>query len=232
MTKPRRTGQEGPGEDRRGAAAEADVLCDPRFRMLLGGEAWARLPAAVRERFGKRMRPGAAVTYVGEIVESRRAWPGWLLAQLCRLIGGPLPLHDDVGAAAVVTVTEDARSGGQFWTRIYGRADGFPQVIHSSKRFAGPTGLEEYLGCGFGIALTVGADDQALHFHGHHYFLAFGPVRLRLPPWLGTLTISHVDRGDGGFVFVLALRHPLFGDIINQTGLFRERRGQDEEIRR
>ncbi|MGR4862369.1 DUF4166 domain-containing protein [Caulobacter sp. LARHSG274] len=232
MTKPRRTGQEGPDEDRRGAAAETEVLYDPRFRLLLGGEAWARLPAAVRERFGKRMGPGAAVTYVGEIVESRRAWPGWLLAQLCRLIGGPLPLHDDVGAAAVVTVTEDARSGGQFWTRIYGRAAGFPQVIHSSKRFAGATGLEEYLGCGFGIALTVSADTQALHFHGHHYFLALGPVRLKLPPWLGALTISHVDRGDGGFAFVLALRHPLFGDIINQTGLFRERRAQGEEIRR
>lgn len=233
MTRPSRIGQEGPRNDRGAAVAEAEILYDPRFRALLGGEAWARLPTAVRERFSKRMRPGAAVTYVGEIVESRRTWPGLLLAQLCRLIGAPLPLHDDVGTAAVVTVTEDARSGGQFWTRIYGRADGFPQVIHSSKRFAGPTGLEEYLGCGFGIALTVSADDQALHFHGQHYFLALGPVRLRLPPWLGALTISHVDRGDGGFAFVLALRHPLLGDIINQTGLFRERRAQDvEETRR
>jgi hypothetical protein len=233
MTRPKRTGQEGLRDDQGVAVAKAEVLYDPRFRALLGGEAWARLPPAVRERFSKRMRPGAAVTYVGEIVESRRAWPGWLLAQLCRLIGGPLPLHDDVGTAAVVTVTEDARSGGQFWTRIYGRADGFPQVIHSSKRFAGPTGLEEYLGCGFGIALTVSADAQALHFHGQHYFLALGPARLRLPPWLGALTISHIDRGDGGFAFVLALRHPLLGDIINQTGLFRERRAEDaEEIRR
>jgi hypothetical protein len=60
--------------------------------------------------------------------------------------------------AAVVTVTEDAQAGGQFWTRMYNRAHGFPQVIHSSKRFAGPTGLEEYLGWGFGIALAVSAD--------------------------------------------------------------------------
>ncbi len=53
---------------------------------------------------------------------------------------------------AVVSVTEEAAKGGQFWTCPYGRARGFHQVIHSSKRFAGATGLEEYLGRGFGIA--------------------------------------------------------------------------------
>jgi hypothetical protein len=201
------------------------VLPDMRFRALLGAAAWSRLPPAVRERFSRRLYAGAAVTYVGEIVESRRTRVGWLVAQLARLIGAPLPLNDDIAAPAVVTVTEDAAGGGQFWTRMYGRGRGFPQVIHSSKRFAGPTGLEEYLGCGFGIALSVSADDQALRFHSDHYFLAVGAWRLRLPKWLqpGALTISHVDRVDGGFAFVLSLRHPLCGEIIGQTGLFRER---------
>jgi hypothetical protein len=201
------------------------VLHDLRFRTLLGAPAWARLPQAIRERFSKRLRAGAAVTYVGEIVESRRTWLGSLFAQLCRLIGGPLPLYDDIAVPAVVTVTEDAATGGQFWTRIYGQTRGFPQVIHSSKRFAGPTGLEEYLGCGFGIALAVSSDDQALHFHSDHYFACLGCLRLHVPRWLapGGLTISHIDRGEGWFAFVLTLRHPLFGEIVSQTGLFRER---------
>ncbi len=211
-------------------AAVADTgagLVDLRFRTLLGTAAWSRLPAAVRARFSKRLGPGAAVTYAGEIVESRKSRIGRLLAQICRPIGAPLPLGDDIAVPAVVTVTEDARGGGQFWTRMYGRVRGFPQVIHSAKRFAGPTGLEEYLGCGFGIALTVSADDRALHFHSHHYFLSFGRLRWRLPGWLapGALTISHVDRGDGGFAFVLVLWHRLFGEIIAQTGMFRERPG-------
>lgn len=206
-------------------------LHDQRFRALLGEAAWGRLPRAVRERFSKRLRPGMAVTYVGEITESRRTWAGQALAQLCRPIGAPLPLYDDLGAAAVVTVTEDGQAGGQFWTRMYNQAHGFPQVIHSSKRFAGPTGLEEYLGWGFGIALAVSADETALHFHSDHYFLALGPkrlglrLRLRLPAWLtpGALTISHIDQGDGGFAFVLDLRHPLLGQMLRQVGVFRER---------
>ena len=199
---------------------------DFRFRALLGAGAWNRLPSGVQARFSKRLLPGAAVTYVGEIVESRRTWAGFLLTQLCRVVGAPLPLHDAVGAPAVVTVTEDGRTGGQFWTRMYGQDRGFPQVIHSSKRFGGPTGLEEYLGRGVGIALTVRADEQALHFLSRHYFLALGGVRLRLPRWMapGDLTISHIDRGEGAFAFVLALRHPLLGEIINQTGVFHDGR--------
>ena len=208
-----------------GAPVETGGLSDLRFRALLGAEAWSRLPAAVRTRFSKRLGPGVSVTYAGVIVDSRKSWAGRLLAQLCRLIGAPLPLDDDTGVPAVVTVTEDAASGGQVWTRMYGRVRGFPQVIHSAKRFAGPTGLEEYLGRGFGIALTVRADDRALHFDSDHYFLCLGRRRWRLPRWLapGSLVISHVERDDGGFAFVLSLRHALFGGIIDQTGVFRER---------
>lgn len=224
---------------RRDLAAPAPAaLHDLRFRALLGEAGWARLPQAVRERFSKRLGPGMAVTYVGEITESRRNLAGQVLVQLCRLIGAPLPLHDDLGVAAVVTVTEDGPAGGQFWTRMYNQAHGFPQVIHSSKRFAGPTGLEEYLGCGFGIALAVSADETALHFHSHGYFLALGParwgLRLTLPAWLapGALTISHIDQGDDGFAFVLGLRHPLLGQMVHQVGLFRERPAHFQEMRR
>lgn len=207
------------------------LLDDLRFRTLMGPEAWGRLPQAVRARFSKRLAPGLAITYVGEVTHSRRSWAGRLLAQACRLIGAPLPLTDAVGTPAVVTVTEDAAMGGQFWTRLYGRPRGFPQIIHSSKRFTGPTGLEEYLGLGFAIALSVDGDDEALHFRSDHYVLRLGRLRLRIPALLspGRLTISHVDRGEGWFDFVLSLNHPLFGEIVRQTGRFRERKADDAQ---
>jgi hypothetical protein len=200
-------------------------LPDPRFCRLLGTDAWGRLPAAVQVRFAKRMWPGCSVSYEGEIVHCRMAPAGWLLAQLCRCIGAPLPLSTDTGVAAVATVTEDGTGGGQVWSRMYARRRGFPQVIHSAKRFSGPTGLEEYLGGGFGIALSVRAGASGIAFLSDHYFLRLGQWRLRLPGWLspGDLRIDHQDEGDGWFAFSLSLHHAALGELIHQVGRFRDR---------
>jgi hypothetical protein len=195
---------------------------DLRFRALVDEAEWAALPEAVRARFGKRIAHCRIVHYAGEVVECRMSKAGRLLAQLARIIGGPLPLARDTMVPASVCVTEDAAAGGQFWTRVYGRRHGFPQVIHSSKRFCGPTGLEEYVGRGFGIALRVEVGDAALHFVSDHYFLILLGLRLRIPRWLapGDLRVSHIDCNHGRFAFVLLLRHALLGELIRQTAMF------------
>lgn len=199
------------------------ALVDLRFRALLPAAEWAELPAAVRLRFSKRMKGGATVVYRGEVVDIRVSRLGWLLSQAARLIGAPLPLvfRPD---AAVVTVTEDAVGQGQVWSRMYVRKDGFPQVIHSAKRFAGPTGLEEHVGAGVGMALTVTVEDEALVFRSAFYFIDLGPVRLRFPRWArpGDLTIVHRDLGEGRFAFTLALDHPAFGLLIGQDAVFHD----------
>ena len=109
--------------------------------------------------------------YAGEVLETRMNFPGWCLAQALRLIGAPLPVHRGSHLPSVVTVTEDRATRGQIWTRIYARRNGFPQVVHSSKRFAGPTGLEEYVGFGVGMTLSVHAREGALIFRSQDYFL-------------------------------------------------------------
>ena len=199
-----------------------EALGDLRFRALLGSQQWAMLPEAVRARFSKRYVAGCSVSYSGTIAECRLSRAGWLLAQVSRLIGAPLPLDRGGGAAAVVTVTEHAPSGGQVWTRVYARRGGFPQVIHSAKMFTGGTGLEEYIGLGIGIALRVQGSAEGIAFHSDHYFVKLGGWRLRLPRWLtpGALRIDHLDRGGGEFLFVLDLRHPLLGELIHQVGEF------------
>jgi len=198
---------------------------DLRFRRLVGEAAWAELPAAVGARFSKRLGGGRTAIYAGEVVECRMSRCGRILAQLARLVGAPLPLSRDCWVPAAVAVTEDPAGGGQLWTRIYGRARGFPQTIHSAKRFCGPTGLEEYLGRGFGIALRVRVESGALHFLSDHYFLSLGRIRVRLPRWLapGDLRVSHVECGNGRFAFVLELDHPLLGLLVRQTAMFDER---------
>src|SRR5262245_54498194 len=205
---------------------------DFRLRGLMTESDWASLSLAVRRRFSKRLAAGQSIVYTGEILDSWMSRAGWCLAQAARLIGGPLPLAGRARAApthlaalhvpTVVTVT--GGMGGQIWTRLYARRNGFPQVIHSSKRFAGPTGLEEYVGYGVGMALTVYARDGALIFRSKDYFLQLFGRRFVLPAWLtpGTLYVTHADLPDGKFSFTLQIFHPRLGLILRQMAIFRE----------
>ncbi|HTW33226.1 MAG TPA: DUF4166 domain-containing protein [Rhizomicrobium sp.] len=199
-------------------------LGDLRFRNLLSREDWAALPAAIRHRFSRRVAGGATAIYAGEIVATELAFAGWIAAQLARLVGSPLPRSRDAHVPAVVSVTEDGRTGGQIWTRVYARKSGFPHVIHSAKRFAGTTGLEEHVSRGVGMALTVRQENGALVFRSTHYFFRIGPVRLTLPAWLtpGALTVTHAEEGGGQFSFLLEVVHPAFGRIIRQFAVFHE----------
>ena len=121
-------------------------------------------------------------------------------------------------------MSEDRTNGGQCWSRLYGRGSGHPQVIHSAKSFAGPTGLEEHIGGGFGMALSVHAEADALIFTSDHYFWQFGRLRLRLPRWLtpGITIVTHQHLGTGRFAFDLKVTHPRFGELLNQHALFRD----------
>lgn len=215
--------QRRPEESGRAArSSPVENLADLRFRSLVDPEAWRRLPARVRRRFSKRLDAGATAVYAGRLVDMRTSRAGQLLVQLARLVGDPLPRGLATGTATTVTVTEDPRSGGQFWTRIYSRRSGFPQVIHSIKRFRGPTGLEEYIGFGIGMALHVTCDDDRIVFDSDHYFLQLGRWRLRIPGWLspGRVRVSHVDTGDGRFTFMLDVAHPWAGELVHQEARF------------
>jgi Domain of unknown function (DUF4166) len=209
-------------------------LGDLRFRALMSEEAWASLPLAIRRRFSKRLAAGQTIVYTGHILESRMSRAGWWLVQAARLIGAPLPLARDsndrsarvpiVHLASVVAVTEDMATGGQIWSRLYACRKGFPQAIHSAKRFAGPTGLEEYVGWGVGMTLTVHAHEGALVFRSENYFVEIFGRRFYLPEWLtpGTLYVTHAELPDEKFSFTLQIFHPRFGLLLRQMAIFRE----------
>jgi hypothetical protein len=198
------------------------ALADLRFRALLGEAAWAELPEPVRRRFSKRLAPHETVFYCGTVAATELPLAGRILAFLARAIGSPLPLTNGATGPALVAVMEDERLGGQSWTRIYARPGRFPQTIHSAKRFRGPTGLEEYVGCGIGMALKVSVEHGALVFRSAHYFVEVGRWRWRLPGALepGRMEITHREEGGGRFSFRLALRHPILGLIVEQLAYF------------
>lgn len=204
--------------------AADDSLADLRFRRLLTDAQWAELPPAVRRRFSKRLADGQTISYSGHVTAIAMNQAGYVLTQLARLIGGPLPVSLDVGCASLVAVTEDLRQGGQVWTRLYARRNGFPQVIHSAKRFAGSTGLEEHVGCGVGMTLAVSVNGGVLCFESRRYFLALGRWRLSLPSFLtpGTLVVTHREIDATHFVFTLDIRHPWFGSLLHQSAVYSE----------
>ena len=190
-------------------------LGDPRFRALLRerrmGFAAARDPPALQQ--APRRRRDAPSTS-GEVLETWMSRAGWWLAQAARLFGGPLPLTRSAHVPAVVDGDRGSRGPAARSGRGSMRAaDGFPQVIHSSKRFAGPTGLEEYVGRGVGMTLTVDAREGALIFRSRDYFFELFGRRLILPAWLtpGAIYVTHAELPDGKFSFTLQVIHPRFG---------------------
>jgi Domain of unknown function (DUF4166) len=197
---------------------------DLRFRSLISDADWADLPLSIRRRFSRRVADGNTVVYVGEILETRMSVAGWLLAQLMRLIGSPFPICRNAHMPCVVSVTEDSSLGGQTWTLLYARRRHFPQTVYSSRRFAGPTGLEDHVRCGVGVTLTLHVVDDALVFRSRDYFVEQFGVRIWLPAWMtpGSLSATHAECADDRFSFTLDVVHPRFGLLIRQMALFKE----------
>lgn len=195
---------------------------DDRYRDLIGDVCWQRLPEAVRRRFSRHLVDGAQIVYRGEVVAVELSRLGAAIAQLARLAGGPLPFTRDALGPCVVVVTEDTKLGGQVWSRSYPRPGAFPQVIHSAKRFAGPTGLEEYLGLGIVMRLALAEEEGQLVFRSAGYGLEIGRWRIGLPRWLtpGDCTVTHRAETDDRFSFTLTLDHPLFGRLLRQVAFF------------
>lgn len=211
-------------DDARLAHAARSRIEDLRFRALLSPQDWASLPAAVRRRFSKRISDGAAVVYKGHVTSVSYSRMGYALAQAMRLFGAPLPLPVTAGLETVVTVTEDRASGGQFWTRMFARERGFPQMIQSVKRFGGKTGIEEALPFGIVMALRLSVEDGALSFRSAGYALNFGGWRLPLPDFIspGALTVTHTEIDAASFRFTLTLQHALLGTLLHQEAVYAE----------
>ena len=197
---------------------------DRRFESLLTAAEWASLPAVVRHRFSRPLAPGTTRIYVGDVTLTELSPAGRMLAGLARLAGGPLPSAHGATGPAIVTVREDAAAGGQVWSRSYARPGRMPQSIHSVKRFGGPTGLEEYLGRGLAMRLTLHAIEGALVFRSAGYAISVLGRQIALPGWLspGTCEIRHRDEGSDRFSFTLTLSHPRLGRLVHQVAYFKE----------
>lgn len=191
------------------------------FHRILGGPAWRKLPAAVQARFAvtAHLKP---TIYDGEMVV-RASCYGRVLAQLCRLLGTPLAPWTGDAVGVRVDVYNDA-AGALVWDRTYAFPHRRPILVSSRKMLGRRGELMEVIHGGLGMTLALSVEDRALHFRSTGYFAqAFG-LRLPIPLWFtpGRAHVVHQDQADGWFRFTLRFVHPLAGETIFQTGLFRE----------
>lgn len=203
---------------------QTSSVVDTRFRKILGAQAWRTLPPEVQKRFSTHSVPGDMKLYRGEVLQTRMTFVGRMLANVVRVIGAPLPLKNGATGPSVVSVVEDPKIGGQAWSRSYAFDGHFPQVVHSAKRFQGPTGLEEYVGKGVGVTLQLSVRDRALVFTSDRYFWEAVGVRFYLPAWVtpGVMEIVHEQQVDDTFHFKLTLQHPWFGRLLDQLAVYRD----------
>lgn len=204
----------------------SDLEPDPSFRRLLGELAWRRLAPAVRERFRWKPASGAQIHYVGEMLVVRSSRLGWVMAQLCRLIGTPLAPHRGIHVPVRVSLSLDRDGAGVVWRRLYRFPGRRAVTCVSVKKATDAEGLIECVGGGIGMWLRLSERAGALNFRSTGYFWALGRRRLPLPDWLtpGALTVVHSDEGQGRFRFAISVVHPLFGETFFQDGVFQAER--------
>jgi len=198
----------------------------PDFATLVGATGWNNLHPAIRRRFNDHE---LEVSYPGEM-DAGASLFGAVFAVLLLPFGKPLPVGKNARYKAEVDVFPDP-GGGVVWRRKLFRDNKEPVQIESVKQLDGDGGLLECvrrgpLG-GIGMGLTVFEREGALCFQSHHYFLAWGRIRLPVPLFLtpGQTLVEHIDLGAGDFRFRLTMTHPLFGETVTQDGVFTDPHG-------
>ena len=209
-----RTGNAG-GDD---AAADAGV---PEFERLVGHDGWQRLAGDIRSRFSEKPKRGQPIRYAGIMQAVECSWAGWLLAQLCRLIGTPFAPYRGSDVPVRISLRHSAQADAVIWDREYLYTGRAPVLVRSTK-VSTPQGLLECIGHGLGMQLAVFEANGALHFLSRRYFWRIGGFTLHLPHLLspGTAHVIHADLGDGRFRFTMRIRHRLLGTVFYQDGIF------------
>lgn len=194
----------------------------PNFARLLGAAAWGRLPAAVRARFPSVHRKDAEARYVGTMQRVEASAFGYLLAQISRIFDTPVAPYTGNEIETVVRVYPCSNANGVVWERIYYFGGRAPVTVRSTKCLDGDGRLIESLGRGLRMRLCVSEEDGSLRFTSTGYHWEFLGVSVPLPRWFppGTTYVIHKDEGNGRFRFTMYTKHPWFGVMYFQEGVF------------
>lgn len=189
------------------------------------GDKWQNLSPKTQARFEIDPTHEIPKEYVGEMTEVGCSWVGALLANMTRLIGAPLIPYSEKNVPIDVTVFKKPENPAIYKKRTYRFKNHKPFTVLSWMKLGAKGQFQEFVGFGLGMNMILDAKDQKLCFLGQGYFLEiFGfciPIPFFLSP--GKALIIHSDHGDNAFRVRIEMRHPWFGLMYMQDGVFRDK---------
>ncbi len=194
------------------------------FKKIMGEE-WTRLHPDIQKRFDKNPLADKPLRYHGALTELSCSFWGKLLGHITRpLIKGALIPYTAHDFPVDIQVYSKENCPYIFKHRIYRLPDRKAIEFTSYMKESEKGEVLEYVGMGLGMKLVVFEKDTNLHFKSDGYFWDIGICRIPLPDILspGHTYLMHINEGENQFRIRIDIKHPIFGKMFVQAGVFRE----------
>jgi Domain of unknown function (DUF4166) len=196
------------------------------LRHCLGEKGWELLHPIIQQRFDRSCQMGAGLYYRGTMHELRCAWLLCLVGRLILpFIRSPLVPFNGVDIPVNVHVYVSSNQEKIVKERVYYLRDRLPFALISSMQASKNGTILEHVGWGLGVELQLNEKNGGLEFVSKQYFWEVGRWCFRIPDFLtpGRAYILHSQlENPQEFGLHFEVRHPLFGVVFLQHGVFQE----------
>jgi hypothetical protein len=188
------------------------------------GEQWSALSAKTQARFETDPTHEAEKEYTGVMSEVDCSLAGKIFAYCTGFLGAPLIPYKEQNVPIHVRVYKRQGNAAIYKQRTYFFKN-HPAFTVQSHMVLAPNGeFQEYSSYGLGMRIELAAKEGGLYFYGRGYFLKVWkfiiPIPLVLSP--GHVIITHHDYEEDAFRVRIEMRHPWFGKMFVQDGIFRD----------
>jgi hypothetical protein len=203
----------------------ANIETEGQLIKLALGEQWNNLSAKIQARFEDEPSASKPKEYDGVMTEVSCSKLGKLMTYFTRLINAPLIPYCEKNVPIEVKVYKESGNPIDHKSRIYYFTGKKPFKVHSAMSLNNKGEFEEYVNSWLGMKMKVYAAEGNLYFEGMSYFVKIANWRLPIPLLIspGRAYIKHSDYGDDSFLVRIEMKHPLFGMMFLQEGIFKEK---------
>ncbi len=182
------------------------------------GSDWQTLPRVIQQHYEVKDDQSSCLEGAMTI-----AYPNLMLPViwLIHLFGG-LVFRRGSDIHTHVEKTASAAGSLLHWQRTMTYRDGKSDYFRSRMRYLSEHELIETIRFGFGLRLTIEANNGNLIYRSNGHFWQCGHIQLTIPDWLllGSATISEHALSEDEFYLDFTVKHPLWGETYSYRGNF------------